>query len=152
MKTPQRQVVADITPTSVPGHTLPPAFNNYFAQVSGGEITAPVEKVYDGGSKFPETLCAPPEIGDITITRHYDPDRDGSAIRRARQLVGQAYYDVTVYTLDCDMRVFGTERVYPQALLIGLSEPEGDSSSGTPAVFSMTFSISTVSGQTSASI
>lgn len=148
MKTPQRQVVAEIAPATVPGHTLPPAFNNYFAQVTGGEISAPVEKVYDGGSKFPETLCAPPEIGDITVTRHFDPDRDGVSIRQVRQLVGQAYYDIVVYTVDCDMRVFGTERVYPRALLIGLSEPEGDSASGTPATFALTFSISQVSGQT----
>lgn len=154
MKTPQRQVVAEIVPARVAGHPTPPDFRTagflpYFAQVTGGEITAPAEKVYDGGSKFPEVLCAPPEIGDITVTRHFDPDRDGLPLRQARQLVGQAYYNITVYTTDCDIRVFGTERVYPLALLIGLSEPEGDSASGTPATFAMTFSISTVSGQTS---
>lgn len=145
----QRQVVATVVPVSgLAGHPTGPRFNGYFAQVSGGEITASVEKVYDGGDRFPQTICAPAEVGDITITRHYDPDRDGPSIKQARRLVGAAYYDVSVFDLNCDLVVYGTERVYPEALLVGMSEPEGDSSSGAPATFSLTFSISTVSGQT----
>jgi hypothetical protein len=132
----------------MPGCPIGPAFDGYFAQVSGGEVTASVEKVYDGGALFPEVLTAPPEIGDITVTRHYDVERDGPSLKISRKLVGQVHYDVTVYDLNCDLRVYGTERVYPQALLVGLSEPEGDSSSGAPATYSMTFSISQVSGQT----
>lgn len=145
----QRQVVAEIQPVSVTGSKYKgPAFPDYFAQVSGGEITAPVEKVYDGGAIFPDTLCAPPEVGDITVTRHYDPDRDGAALKRVRSMVGGVRYDVTVYDLDCDLKVYGTERVYPAALLIGLTETEGDSASGAPATFSLTFSVSLVSGNT----
>lgn len=147
----QRQVVAEITPANATGgHTRGPAFNGYFAQVSGGEITAAVEKVYDGGARFPETLCAPAEIGDLTITRPYDPDRDGAAIKLLSQQVGAVYYNVSVYDLDCDLRVYGTERVYPNALLVGLTPPEGDASSGASATFSLTFAVSTVSGQTTA--
>jgi hypothetical protein len=147
----QRQVVGFVEPETV-GGIAPPSFGvqreGYFAQVSGGEITASVEKVYDGGSIFPETLCAPPEIGDITLTRHYDKDRDGRALQLLRPLVGRAYYDVTVQELDCDLVVYGTQRSYAMALLVGLSEPEGDSSSGAPTTFSLTFSISSVSGVT----
>lgn len=145
----QRQIVAEIQPSAVTGgHNRGPAFNGYFAQVSGGEITASVEKVYDGGSSFPETLCAPSEIGDITVTRFFDPDVDGAALKVLRGMVGQVYYNINVFDLDCGLRVYGTERVYPNALLIGLTEPEGDSASGSPAVFSLTFGISNVSGQT----
>lgn len=148
-KVAQRQIVAEITPSSVAGaHNRGPAFNSYFAQVSGGEITASVEKVYDGGAIFPDTLCAPSEIGDVTVTRHYDPDQDGAALKLIRRMVGQCYYNLNIYDLDCGLRVYGTERVYPNALLTGLTEPEGDSSSGAPAMFSLTFSVSEVSGQT----
>jgi hypothetical protein len=148
-KAAQRQIVAEIQTAAVTGqHSRGPAFNGYFAQVSGGEITASVEKVYDGGAKFPETLCAPAEIGDITVTRFYDPDRDGAALKVVRSLVGSTYYNLNIFDLDCDLKVYGTERVYPNALLVGLTEPEGDSSSGAPSTFSLTFSISQVSGQT----
>lgn len=144
----QRQVVATVTPVTVAGHSIAPLFPGYFAQVTGGEITASVEKVYDGGMRFPETICAPAEIGDITVTRHYDPDRDGDSLKALRGLVGSAYYDVTVFDLNCDLVVYGTERVYSKALLVGMSEPEGDASSGAPTTFALTFSISTVSGIT----
>ena len=83
-KTAQRQVVAEIKPVSV-GSRRGPRFNGKFAQVSGGEITAAVEKVYDGGALFPDVLCAPPEVGDITVTRHFDPDRDGAALKKLRR-------------------------------------------------------------------
>ena len=147
----QRQVVAEIQPAARTGAAVTaPQFAGYFAQVSGGEITANVEKVYDGGARFPETLCAPAEIGDITVTRHYDPNRDGEALKLVRQQVGQVYYNVNVFDLNCDLKVYGTERVYPLGLLVGVTEPEGDSSSGAPATFSLTFSISEVSGRTTA--
>ena len=143
----QRQVVAKIIPAT--GYaTRGPVFTAPFAQVSGGEITASVEKVYDGGSLFPEVLCAPPEIGDMTVTRHYDYTRDGRALQELRPLVGRVHYDVTVYTLNCDLVEMGSERTYSNALLVGISEPEGDSSSGAPATFSLTFSISQVSSLT----
>jgi hypothetical protein len=144
MKASARQIVAEIRPRRDSGHARGPRFGGKFAQVSGGEITAAVEKVYDGGALFPEVLCAPSEIGDITVTRHFDPDRDGAALKAVRQRVGQIYYDVNVFTLNCDLMESGSERVYAKALLVGLSEPEGDSSSGAPASFSLTFSISTI--------
>ena len=143
-KTSQRQVVAEIRPVSLNGRRGP-RFEGKFAQVTGGEITAAVEKVYDGGSLFPETLCAPSEIGDITVTRHFDPDRDGVSLKSVRQMIGSAKYDVTVYILNCDLKEAGSDRVYAKALIVGLSEPEGDSASGAPATFSLTFAISAVS-------
>ena len=82
----QRQIVAKIEASE----SSSPNFIGYFAQVSGGEITAAVEKVYDGGQRFPETLCAPADIGDITVTRHYESERDGTRLEKLRPLVGQA--------------------------------------------------------------
>lgn len=158
----QRQLVAEISPVSVStaGVSLSgptslrnskgPKFNGLFAQVTGGEITAPVEKVYDGGSVFPDVLCAPSEIGDVTVTRHLDRDRnDHISLKNVRQMVGRARYDIYVYMLNCDLKESGTERVYPGALLVGLTEPEGDSASGAPLTFSLTFSIGSVSAASS---
>lgn len=143
-KTSQRQVVAEIAPVGANGRRGP-RFNGKFAQVSGGEISSPVEKVYDGGALFPEVLCAPAEVGDITVTRHFDPNRDGYALKRIRQMVGNAFYDIYVYVLNCDLKEAGSDRVYAKALLVGLTEPEGDSASGAPATYSMTFSVSAIS-------
>lgn len=145
-KVSQRQILAEITPISAAS----PKWTGFrFAQVSGGEITASVEKIYPGGAKFPEVLCAPAEIGDITLTAHYDDDRTvadtgagiAAKIKALRPLVGQAYYDINVNTYDCDIEVKGLDRTYSKCLLVGITEPDGDSSSGAPATFALTFSV-----------
>jgi hypothetical protein len=145
-KVAQRQIVAMVAPSSSQPNSsvTPPRFDQgrtYFAQVSGGEVQATVEKVYDGGSTTPEALPAPIEVGDLTVTRHYDAAMDGPLINQVRPLVGKARYDVTVVTLDPDNNpIQGVSRLYPRTLLVNVSESEGDSSSGGPATFSMTFS------------
>ena len=144
-KVSQRQIVADIIPTTIQPDPLcvPPVWHagrKYFAQVTGGEVQASVEKVYDGGKYSPEVLPAPIEVGDITVTRHYDPGSDGDAIKAARLVVGKARYNVNIYTLDGDLNIIqGRTRIYQNALLVSITEPEGDSSSGGPATFSLVF-------------
>jgi hypothetical protein len=114
-----------------------------------------VEKVYDGGSMFPSLLCAPAEIGDISLTAYYDDSADdgitedasniAAKINVLRQRVGRAFYDINISVYDCDIQVRGSDRQYTNALLVALSEPDGDASSGAPAMFSMTFSVQSVS-------
>lgn len=162
-KVSQRQVLAYVAPSSTAAGgttvngattTTPPEIKNgnenfYFAQVSGGEITASVEKIYEGGKSRPTVLCAPSEIGDITLTAHYDDAETEGAlaptIRSLRQYVGTAFYDITVQTFNCGLTNKANDRVYKNALLVGLTEPDGDSSSGAPSTFALTFSISDVS-------
>ncbi len=143
-KATQRQIVATIEPSD---GSIGPEFNGtkYFTTVSGGEISAAVEKVYDGGKIHPEVLCAPSEIGDITVSRFAtDEEDDYTHLQQLRQLVGRAYYDITVSTLNCDLEIPGQQRNYAKCLLVGLTEPDGDASSGAPATLSLTFSVSSV--------
>jgi len=148
-KVSQRQVLADIVPVN---NTHPKWTEFKFAQVAGGEITAAVEKIYEGGSKHPTVLCAPYEIGDITLTAHMDDDyteSDGGQglaqkLGSLRPLVGQTYYTINIKTYNCDILEPGVDRIYTEALLVGITEPEGDASSGAPATFSLTFAIQDV--------
>jgi hypothetical protein len=154
-KVSQRQVLAKIAPHAEQTINLPKFEGFRFAQVSGGEITASVEKIYEGGASSPTVLCAPFDIGDITLTAHYDDDRtssDGESglakkVADLRSVVGKAYYDITVETYDCDLKKPGLDRLYSKALLVGLTEPDGDSSSGAPSTFALTFSVSTVASK-----
>ena len=154
-KVSQRQIVADMVPTSAgaptPGNNTTGASgtNNYFAQATGGEVTAAVEKVYDGGAAFPEVLCSVAEVGDITLTRHYDRTRDQKFLEDLRPLVGTAYYDINFYELDCDLKDASSMRIYNSALCVGLTEPDGDASSGAPSSYSITFSVGPVAAAAS---
>jgi len=160
-KVSQRQVLAYITPknttrlgatTPEPPPTLPAPTGQaefLFAQISGGEITASVEKIYEGGAKRPTVLCAPAEIGDITLTAHYDDDFNATsglaaALKKMRQFVGVGFYDIQVKTYNCGLTSSANDRTYSNALLVGLTEPDGDSSSGAPSTFALTFSVSDV--------
>lgn len=160
----QRQVLAEIGISSFGPDSkqfknvqknLPKWTSFKFAQVSGGEITASVEKIYEGGKSRPTVLCAPSEIGDITLTAHYDDDMTtgeasgiGYKIQQLRPYVGLAYYDISVAVYDCDIKDPTNDRLYYNALLVGLTEAEGDSSSGAPATFALTFAISDVQNPT----
>ena len=136
----QRQIIAEITPLTG-GDVTGPNLSGYFAQVSGGEITAAVEKIYVGGTPFPEVLCAPSEVGDMTLTKHYDTDLR-TIMKDLRLVVGRAYYELKIYDTDCDLKNSQSERIYSKVLLTGLSEPEGDASSGAPATIALTFAVS----------
>ena len=147
----QRQVLAEITPQTGGAVTGPAIGSNeasgrFFAQVSGGEITAAVEKIYLGGESFPETLCAPAEIGDITVTKHYS-EAERTILQNARKVVGKAYYTIKIYDANCDLVNYQSQRIYTRALLVGLTEPEGDSSSGAPTTYALTFAIGGVPSQ-----
>lgn len=160
-KVAQRQVLATIVPSTFSDNAkqqtnvqanLPKWEGFRFAQVSGGEITASVEKIYEGGKSRPTVLCAPSEIGDITLTAHYDDDMNtslteagiGRKLKDLRRYVGTAYFNLTVSVYDCDIKDPTNDRIYTNALLVGMTEPEGDSSSGAPATFALTFAISDV--------
>lgn len=150
LKSSQRQIVAELlqpTEAELPTNAQKgPAITGYWAQMSGGEVTAAVEKVYDGGDRFPDTVTTVAEVGDITLTRFYVPAEHASVLQNARELVGMAFYDIQVTELNQDLVVPESPhgRLYPKALLVGLTEPEGDSGSSAPVTFSMTFSVGKV--------
>lgn len=145
----QRQIVATISPIIPTGYTGKITATDFkdvrFTQVSGGEITAAVEKVYLGGQLFPETLCAPPEVGDITLTNFYPEDvATRNMLRNIRQVVGRFRFDITVSVYNCDIADPKADRFYGNALLVGFTDSDGDASSGTPATYALTFSIASV--------
>ena len=151
----QRQVVAKVTSLTGVGGTVETdnQFSSttrpYFSQVSGGEVQASVEKVYDGGSTFPEVLPSVIEVGDVTVTRHYDPLVDAPLISTYRDKVGRKYFKVEIITLDADGSQVGYTRQYENCILVNITEPDGDASSGGPATFSLTFAVSKSTDSTS---
>jgi hypothetical protein len=144
----QRQVVAKVIPLTGVGGTdeavnkFSSTTRPYFSQVSGGEVQASVEKVYDGGATFPEVLPSVIEVGDVTVTRHYDPTDDAVAISSYRDKVGKKYFRVEIINLDADGIQTGYTRKYENCILVNITEPDGDASSGGPATYSLTFAVS----------
>jgi len=119
---------------------------DYWATKSGGEITADSNKVWDGGSIIPEVLASPAEVGDLTIARPYDPDRDQVILNQLIMMVGQWRTTVSVTPTTGDLRAAGVKpRVFSNCLLTGIREPEPDASSGDPADYELTFAVASAS-------
>lgn len=114
----------------------------YWARKSGGAITADTTKAYDGGSVTPDLISAPPSAENVTTGRTYDEDRDGPILRRLRPLVGVFRTTISVTPTDADLVAIGEPVVYPDALLVGLTEPDADAGSGDAADFDLEWAIS----------
>lgn len=113
----------------------------YWSQKSGGNITSDASKAYDGGSLQPDIITAPPQAENITVMRNYKPSRDAALMSRLRQLVGSWSTTVSVTPTDAAMVAIAPPTVYAGAVLVGLTEPESDASSGDASTFGLEFAV-----------
>lgn len=113
----------------------------YFAMKSGGERTAEITKVRDGGSKTPEILFQEATTSDITLTGLYRPADHATILRSLKADVGKKV--ATIKRLDCDANksVIGVVETFANCLLISVTEPEFDANSSAEARFELTFSV-----------
>lgn len=129
-KSAQRQFLVKV-------HGIP----GYFMTKSGGQISADTNKVYDGGELRPEVMAGPAEAANVTVTRGYDYERDHEIIKTLKRQVGEVEMDITITPTRRDMSAYTDGTNYPAALLVGLTEPDVDASSGDPGIFELEFAI-----------
>lgn len=115
--------------------------DGYFMSKSGGNVSSDTSKVYDGGSLTPDVLAGPAEAENITVSRAYDYTRDGELLRRLRKDVGRLSTTVSVTPTNRDLVPLGSPTVYSEALLVGLTEPDYDASSGDAATYELEFAV-----------
>lgn len=115
-----------------------------WATKSGGEVTADTVRVYDGGVAKPDVLAGPAQAGNVTVSRTYDPSRDQPIMRDLIQKVGVWRTSLHCQPLNPDMSVINGRSPlnYTQALLVGVTPPEPDASSGDGSVWSLEFAVS----------
>jgi hypothetical protein len=118
--------------------------SDFFSTKSGGEMTSEVGVAWDGGKLSPEKLTSPALPADVTVSRPYDPVRDGPVLARLRPAVGRWRTTITIQPADADLVPIGRPVAYASAILIGLTDPEVDAASGEPAMLELTFSPETV--------
>jgi hypothetical protein len=115
--------------------------DGYFSRKTGGNISSSSTRVYDGGSTRADIMTGPAEAGDITVGRGWDPERDSDTIATLRQMVGTWTTTLSVTPTDRDLVVVGEPTVYPDAVLVGLNEPEHDAGSGDAAMMELVFAV-----------
>lgn len=118
--------------------------SGYFMTKSGGEVTADANKVYDGGRLTPDVLAGPSEVGNITVTRAFDPAKDVAILKSLRGKVGSYETSISVTPTDRNLKALGKPLTYTGCLLVGLTEPEFDASSGDATTYELEFAVSAV--------
>jgi hypothetical protein len=111
----------------------------YWMTKSGGEIASDSNKIYDGGSLIPAIVTSPAETGNITVSRAYDQARDEPILANLRTKVGRYSTTITVQPTDQDLVAVGKASVYAGAVLVSITEPDFDSSSGDVASVELEF-------------
>lgn len=113
-----------------------------FMTKTGGNSAADSTKVYGGGTKTPAIVTGITETENVTIGRAYDQVRDSAEIKTLRQWVGSLTATITVQETDADYVQTGKPKTtYTDAVLVGINEPEYESSSGDPAMMELEFAV-----------
>jgi len=118
----------------------------YFSAKQGGDQSSATSKVWDGGSLVAEIMSAPPEIANITVSRAYDWDRDGSMLANLRTKIGDWETKISVTYTDRNLVPVGNPTIYANALLTSIKEPDYAASSAEASTFSLEFAVPAVAG------
>lgn len=116
----------------------------YFPRCAGGHTRTARSRSWDGGARKPVTLAGFPTQEDLTTGRDYDPERDEPVLRQLRPLAGRFRTVVSVQPTNANLEPIEQPRVYPDALLVEVNEPETDSGSNTPARFELVWAVDAI--------
>src|SRR3954469_18187586 len=116
--------------------------DGFFAQKTGGEVTADANKAWNGGERRPQIVAAPPETGDVVVTRPFDPDLHQDLGERLKRQVGTWTTTLSITPTKTDLTAAKvTPTVHPNTLLTGVRMPEWDASSGDAADSELTMAV-----------
>lgn len=105
----------------------------YFPRCAGGHVKTQRSRSYDGGDRIGTVLAGNRTLEDLVTGRDYDPARDEPVLRQLRPVAGRYRTTVSVQAVDANLAPIEAPRVYPNALLGDINEPEADAANGQTA-------------------
>lgn len=116
-------------------------WSGYFVSRTGGDSSAPIAKVYDGGALEPDLVAGRRQVSNVVVSRHFDPDRDGGIVHDYDPLVGRWRTDVSIQPTDANLAPTGPAKNYPGAMLNRLGQPGANAMSDDPSTWEAEFTI-----------
>lgn len=99
--------------------------SGFWAKLTGGNKSVPAAEAYDGGNPQPGITTGNPTIADITTSRAFDPDRDGTILASLKRQIGVFTTTITsIFTDPNFVPVGGSEQW--QVILIDVMGPQVD--------------------------
>lgn len=117
-----------------------------WATFSGGEVAVEHTRQYDGGALVPDLLSGNPTVSDITVSRGYAPERDGSTRANLSRALAQGKGFATTITrqpTDEDYTPMGEPEVY-EVKLKTVTPSDSDANSADASRFQLVFSCRSV--------
>jgi hypothetical protein len=116
----------------------------FWAQLSGGDLSVPTTKSFDGGNPVPQVLTGNPTVDDLVCTRPYDPTRDGPVAQALKQGIARgAPFTTTISQdpTDPGYSPLGTPPDVWRGVLSKVTTPKADASKtgANAATFALTF-------------
>lgn len=109
---------------------------------TGGDTSSDTTDAWDGGANHPEKLAGRPSTANLVLSRPFKNERDRPIRARLLPVVGRWRTTVSDQGTDVDLIPVGKPDVYPNALLVRVSAPDVDASSGDPKVIELEFAVS----------
>lgn len=116
-------------------------WHGYFVSRTGGDSSATVQKVYDGGALEPDLVAGRRQVSNVVVSRHYDPFRDGPIVGAYDKQTGRWRTQVSIQPTDENLAPVGEAKVYPGALLNRLGQPGANAMSDDPSTWEAEFTI-----------
>jgi len=109
---------------------LPGVDRDPWAALTGGGVTAPITRSYNGGSRKANIVPGRPVVADIVVTRPFSPMRDSILLMRLRPLVSRfRVASITKIYVDADGIAVGRKTVWLSCLLSSINGPDYDEAS-----------------------
>jgi hypothetical protein len=116
-------------------------WTGFFVTRTGGDRSANIQKVYDGGALEPDVVAGRPQTSNVVVNRGFDPERDGPIIARYDPLVGRWRTTVSVQPTDENLVPTGPAKVYPNARLGRIGQPGANANSDDPSTWEAEFAV-----------
>lgn len=114
-------------------------YTGIWDKMSGGEIDSEETKYKPGGMLTEISLGGSTNMGNVTVSRLYDLNRDHLSVKAWMSRAGKAAVKVTKQPLDTDGNAFGAPLVYAGKLKM-VTPPEVDSESSDAALIELEIS------------
>lgn len=114
-------------------------------KMSGGEVDSEETKYKPGGMEPELSLGGSKSVGNLTISRIYDLDRDHAQVKSLMNKAGTADVTVTKQPLDVNAIPYGEALVY-KGKLKKVTAPEVDSTSSDPGMIELEVSAAGIVG------
>jgi hypothetical protein len=110
-----------------------------FQTFTGGEGTSEAVRDWPGGATKPVLSGGPVEFGNITVERTFNAATDRAWVDQLRREISLGRFTVSKQPTDVRKIAIGKPIVYPDCLLVGMTEPEVETGTGDKGKISLEF-------------